>query len=128
MSKLTASGGLQGIGHRSPPPCCSAFPPSFAGSSACAGFVPANKRRWPRTAMVATNAFGLGIDKADIRLGWRTLLQAFEEPLPFEGTRCHRRDNCRRMAAHEHEQQDCIVVGADVRRHAPCTSRRSARP
>ena len=43
---------------------------------------------------------------------WRTLLDAFEEPLPFEGERCHTCDNCKRMAAHE-RQLESIAVPAE---------------
>ena len=34
---------------------------------------------------------------------WRTLLEAFEEPLHLQGQRCLSCDNCLRMAAHERE-------------------------
>jgi ATP-dependent DNA helicase RecQ len=46
---------------------------------------------------------------------WRTLLEAFDEPLPFKGERCLNCDNCRRMIAHEQERQsDSIVVGVGL--------------
>ncbi|MDN3921454.1 RecQ family ATP-dependent DNA helicase [Roseateles violae] len=50
---------------------------------------------------------------------WRTLLEAFEEALPFEGGRCGACDNCRRMAAHEREAEAIVIDAGDAPAGAP---------